>query len=127
MLQRAQKRCSPTSRCSGLVLGRFSTHFEPKIEGFKPSNPRNICGDGFWAFLGENKLPLGGNALGCVLGELLGFVLGRGRTLEEEEDNGGEEGSFNAKFVFSLSFSIFLSFDGCIYFSTYVLVTFLRV
>ena len=66
----------------------------------------------FLRFWGENKLPFGGNTLG--------FVLGRGKTLEEEEDNGGEEGSFNAKFVFSLSFSIFLSFDGCIYFSTYV-------
>ena len=57
----------------------------------------------------------------------LGFILGRGRKLEEEEDNGGEERSFNAKFVFSLSLSVFLSFDGCIYFSTYVLVSFLRV
>ena len=57
----------------------------------------------------------------------LGFVLGRGRTLEEEEDNGGEEGSFNAKFVFSISFFGFLSFDGCIYFSPYVLVSFIRV
>ena len=73
----------------------------------------------FWAFLGENKLPVGGNTLG--------FVLGKGRTLEEEEDNGGEEGSFNVKFVFSLSFFVFLSFDGCIYISTYVLVSFLRV
>ena len=80
----------------------------------------------FGAFLGENKLPLGGNTLGFVLGELLGFVLGRGRTLEEEEDNEGEERSFNPKFVFSLSFSIFLSFASCIYFSTYVLVIFLR-
>ena len=69
--------------------------------------------------MGKNKLPLGGNTLG--------FVLGRGITLEEEEDNGGEEGGFNAKFVFSLSFSVFLSFDGCIYFSTYVLVSFLTV
>ena len=75
---------------------------------------------------GSDKLPLGGNTLEFVLGELLGFVFGRGRTLEEE-DNGGEEESFNAKFVFSLSFSVFLSFDGCIYFSTYVLVSFLRV
>ena len=74
--------------------------------------------------LWENKLPLGGNTLGFVLGELLGFVLGKRRILEEEEDNGGEEGSFNAKFVFSLSFSIFLS---CIYFSTYVVVSFLSV
>ena len=41
----------------------------------------------------------------------LGFIIGRGRTLEEEEDNGGEKGSFNAKFVFSLSFFVFLSFD----------------
>ena len=62
-----------------------------------------------------------------TLGEFLGFVLGRGRTPKEEEDNGGEEGSLNAKFVFSLSFSLFLSFDGCIYLSTYVLVSFLRV
>ena len=72
----------------------------------------------------KNNLPLGGNILGFVLGELLGFVLRRGRTLEEEEDNGGEEGSFNANFVLSFSFSVFLSFDGCIYFSTYVLVSF---
>ena len=57
----------------------------------------------------------------------LGFVLGKGRTLEEEEDNGGEKGSLNAKFVFPLSFSGFLSFDGCIYFSPYVLVSFLRI
>ena len=76
---------------------------------------------------GGNKLPLGGNTLGFVLVELLGFVLGSGRTLEEEEDNGGEERSFNTKFVFSLTFFVFLSFDGCIYFSTYVLVSFLRV
>ena len=41
------------------------------------------------------------------LERFLGFVLGRGRTLEEEEDNGEEKGSFNAKFVFSLSFSVF--------------------
>ena len=53
---------------------------------------------------GENKLPLGGNTLGFVLGELLGFVLSRGRTLEEEEDNGREEGSFNVKFVLSFLF-----------------------
>ena len=64
---------------------------------------------------------------GLFLERFLGFVLGRGRTLEEEEDNGEEEGSFNAKFVFFLSFSGFLSFDGCIYFSTHVLISFLRV
>ena len=81
----------------------------------------------FGAFLRENKLPLGGNTLGLFLGEILGFVLRRGRTLEKEEDNGEEEGSFNAKFVFFLSFSGFLSFDGCIYFSTHVLISFLRV
>ena len=81
--------------------------------------PEKWKGGRFWAFLRENKLPLGGNTLG--------FVLGRGKTLEEEEDNGGEEWRFNVKFVFSLSFSVFLSFDGCIYFSTYVLVSFLRV
>ena len=27
-------------------------------------------GNGFWAFLRENKLPLGGNTLGLVLGEI---------------------------------------------------------
>ena len=70
---------------------------------------------------------MGGNTLGFVLREILGFVLGKGRTLEEEEVDGGEEGSFNAKFVFSLSFYAFISFDGCISFSTYVLVSFLRV
>ena len=64
---------------------------------------------------------------GLFLEGLLGFVLGRGRTVEEEEDNGGEEETFNAKFVFSLSCYVFLSFDGCIYFSTHVLVNFLRV
>ena len=62
--------------------------------------------NGFWAFLRENKLPLGGNTIG--------LVLERGITLEEEEDNGGEEGSSNAKFIISLSFSVFLSFDKCI-------------
>ena len=36
---------------------------------------------------------MGGNTLRFVLGELLRFVLGRGRTLEEEEDNGEEEGA----------------------------------
>ena len=66
-------------------------------------------------------------SLGLFLERFLGFVLRRGRTLEEEEDNGGEEGSFNAKFFFSLSFSRFLSFNGCIYFFPYVLVSFLRV
>ena len=81
----------------------------------------------FWTFLRENKLLLGGNTEGLFLERFLGFVLERGRTLEEEEDNGGEKGSFKAKFVFSLSFSVFLSFDGCIYFSPYVLVSFLRV
>ena len=30
-----QKRSIPTSRCSGLVLGQFSTNFELIIEGFK--------------------------------------------------------------------------------------------
>ena len=70
---------------------------------------------------------MGGKTLGFFLLELLGFVLGNGKTLEEEEDDGGEEGSFNAKFIFSISFSIFLSFDGCISFSTCVLVSFLRV
>ena len=58
-------------------------------------------------FLGENKLPLGGNTLGFVPRELLGFVLGRGRTLEEEEDNRGEKWSFNAKFVLSFLFRFF--------------------
>ena len=95
--------------------------------GFKAKTLKTQRRYGFWAFLGDNKLPLGGNSLGFVLRELLAFVLGKGRTLEEEEDNGGEEVSFNATFVFSISFSVLLSFDGCIYFSTYVLVSFLRV
>ena len=63
-LQRAQKRCSPTSqRCqatsrrSGLVLGQFSTHFESIIEGFKVTNPINIRGEGFLAFLGREQVP----------------------------------------------------------------------
>ena len=76
---------------------------------------------------GENKLHFGGNTLGFVLRELLEFALGKGRTLEEEDDDGGEEGSLNAKFVLSLPLFVFLSFDGCISFSTYVLVSFLRV
>ena len=108
-------------------MGGFSAHFEPIIEGFEAQTLETQKSDGFWAFWGENKLPLGGNTLGFVLGELLGFVLGRVRTLKEKEDNGGEEGRFNAKFVFSLSFYVFLSFDGSIYFFTYVLVSFLRV
>ena len=69
-------------------MGGFSAYFEPIIEGFKASNWINIRGDGFWVFVGKNKLPLGGNILGFVLGELIGFVFGRGRTLEEEEDHG---------------------------------------
>ena len=71
-------------------MGQFSAHFELIIKGFKEKNLETQRGDEFWALLGENKLPLGGNTLGFVLGELLRFVLGRGRTLEEEEDNGGE-------------------------------------
>ena len=37
-------------------------------------------------FFKENKLSLGGNTQGFVLVKLLGFVLGRERTLEEEEE-----------------------------------------
>ena len=48
---------------------------------------------------GDNKSPLGVNTLGFGLRELLEFVLGRGRELEEEEENGGEERRSNAKFV----------------------------
>ena len=69
-------------RRSRLVLGRFSTHFEFIIEGFKAKTLETQRGgggggggDGFWVFFGENKLPLGGNTLGFVLRELLGFVL----------------------------------------------------
>ena len=94
-LQKAQKHYNPMSRRLGLVLGKFPAYFEPIIEGFKTSNPRNMRGTNFWEF-GEKKLPLGGNTLG--------FVLGRERTLEKEEDNGGEEGTFNAKFVLSFIF-----------------------
>ena len=57
----------------------------------------------------------------------LGFVLGRGRKPKEKDDDGVEEGSYNARFVFSLSFLIFPSFDGCISSTIYVLVSFLRV
>ena len=34
------RRCQTTSRRSGLVFGRFSAHFEPRIEGFKAQTPR---------------------------------------------------------------------------------------
>ena len=61
----------------------------------------------FGPFLKENKLHLGGNTLGFVLGEISRVCFLKRRTLEEEEDNGGEEGSFNAKFVSSLSFPFF--------------------
>ena len=37
-----------TSRHSGLVLGRFSAHFQPIIEGFKASNPRNTKRTNLW-------------------------------------------------------------------------------
>ena len=84
-------------------------------------------GTDFGPFLGRTTSLRVETPQGLFLERFLGFVLSRGRTLKEEEDNGGEKGSFNAKFVFSLSFSIFLSFEGCIYFSTYVLVSFLRV
>ena len=58
------RRCQTTSRRSGLVLGGFLAHFEPiRIEG------RTIW-DEFWAFFRENKLPLGENTLGLVLGEI---------------------------------------------------------
>ena len=81
----------------------------------------NTRGRQILGFLRENKLPLGGNTLGLVLGEISRVRSWKRKTLEEEQ-----EGSFNAKFVFSLPFSSFLSFDGCIYFSPYVLVSFFR-
>ena len=40
------------------------------MEGFKAQTIETKMGDGFWAFLRENKLPLGGNTLGFVLGEI---------------------------------------------------------
>ena len=50
-LQRVQKQSIPTSqhcptmsRCSGLVLGQFSAHFEPKIGGFEALTPRKQKG-----------------------------------------------------------------------------------
>ena len=62
-----------TSRHLGLVLGGVLAHFEPIIVGFK-TQPQGIKGktisDGFWAFFRENKLPLGGNTPGLVLGEI---------------------------------------------------------
>ena len=54
------QRCQTTSRRSGLVLGIFSAHFEPIIEGFKAQTLETQKGDEFWAFLGNNKLSLGG-------------------------------------------------------------------
>ena len=42
--------------------------------GFKAQTLETTKGgrleNGFWAFLRENKLPLGGNTLGLVLGEV---------------------------------------------------------
>ena len=50
-LQRVQKhsipmsrRCPTTSRRSRLVLGQFSAHFEPRIDGFKAQTPRKQKG-----------------------------------------------------------------------------------
>ena len=83
-----QKRNIPTSRCLGLVLDQFSAHFELIIEVFKAQTRKTEGGGG-----GGRILGLGGNTLGFVLGELLRFVLRRGRTLEEEEDNEEEEGA----------------------------------
>ena len=53
---------------------------------------------------------MGGNTLGFVLGELLGFVLGKGRELEEEEDDGGEKGASmpNSFYLFPFSFFFLL-------------------
>ena len=41
--------------------------------GFKAQtleSTRRTIGEQIWAFLRENKLPLGGNSLGLVLGEI---------------------------------------------------------
>ena len=56
-----------------MVLGEFLANFEPIIVGFK-AQTQGIEGrtiwDEFWAFFRENKLHLGGNTLGFVLGEI---------------------------------------------------------
>ena len=61
----------------------------------------------------------------CSL-SFLGFVLGKGRKPEEEEDDEEKKGAAMPD-LFSLSFLVFPSFDGCISSSIYVLVNFLRV
>ena len=68
---------------------------------------------------GENKLPLGRNTIGFVLGEHLDHLMKK-KMMEEKK-------GASMPNLFSLSFSFFLSFDGCISFPTYVLVSFLRV
>ena len=54
-------------------FGGFLAHFELIIEGFK-AETQGIEGrmiwDEFWVFFRENKLPLCGNTLGFVLGEI---------------------------------------------------------
>ena len=68
------RRCCTTSRRSGSILDGFLAHFEPIIGGFLSKKTLGIGEGGFgtifWAFLRENKLPLGGNTLGLVLGEI---------------------------------------------------------
>ena len=62
----------------------------------------------FGIFWGKNKLSLVGKTLGFFLGVPLWFVLGRGKTLEEEADNGGEEGQRQICSLFPFSFFFLL-------------------
>ena len=111
-------------------MGLFWPTFEGVFKGvFKTFLRRGFVGF-CWILIRfrlERSSPLGWKHPRVCSSSFLGFVLRRGRKPEEKEDDGGEEGSYNAIFVFSLSFLVFPSFDGCISFSIYVLVSFLRV
>ena len=69
----SRSRCT-TSRRSGSIFHGFLAHFERRIRVFKQKKPQGTrlgSGERFLgAFLRENKLPLGGNTLGLVLGEI---------------------------------------------------------
>ena len=46
------KTLQPDVATFGVGLDGFSAHFEPIIDSFKASNPRNTRGDDFVGFLG---------------------------------------------------------------------------
>ena len=56
------------------IRGWFWVDFQPILSSYlrvlKAQTRETQGGDGFLAFLRENKLPLGGNTLGLVLGEV---------------------------------------------------------